>query len=106
MRQKTISIVMFSLCCLVVLAILACTPGFIHAVTKDSEGWGSMFFRFFAGFAAVGNAVLLAVCLLLYWKSARKLDLMSVGVSAATLIVFLLVLTLMEPLRQWLIFGR
>jgi hypothetical protein len=106
MLQKTLSIAMFSLCCLVVVAILACIPGFIHAVTVDSEGWGSMLFRFFAGFAAVGNAVVLAVCLILYWKSAHRLDLLSVGVSAATLLVFLLVLTLMEPLRQWLIFGQ
>jgi hypothetical protein len=39
-------------------------------------------------------------------KSSRKLDLISLCTSGITLAIVLLAWALIEPLRQWIIFGK
>jgi hypothetical protein len=54
----------------------------------------------------VATIVLLTMSAVLYRKHVRKLDLISDYVSRITLGIAALAWVLIEPLRQWIIFGR
>ena len=104
--RKVFSIAILCLCGLSALLILLLIPMFVHIVSVDSEGWGSMMFGIGAVPLIVGNSVLLIAGVILYRKSSAKLDLSSVCVSGIILAVVVLAWLLVEPLRQSIIFGR
>ena len=103
---KAVSLVVFCLCCLSAASVLYFSPMFVHTITLDSEGWGSKFFAFLALPVIVPSTGLLAVSAVLYRKRSRRLDLISVYISGITLGVAILAWILVEPLRQWIIFGK
>ena len=103
---KAVSIVVLCLCCFSAASVLYFVPMFVHTITVDSEGWGSMFFGLLAGPIIVASILLLAVSVVLYRKASRRLDLISIYVSAVTLAAAILAWILVEPLRQWIIFGK
>ena len=103
---KIISIVVFCLCCLAATSILVSTPMFVHTITLDSEGWGSMFFGLLAGPIIVASTLLLIVGAVLYRRGSRRLDLISIYVSGITLGLAILAWILVEPLREWIIFSK
>ena len=65
---KAVSIAVSCLCCLSAVAALYAGKAFVHTITVDSEGWGSMFFGMVAGPIIVVSIVLLAVSVVLYGK--------------------------------------
>ena len=104
---KTVSIVIFCLCCLAAASTLFISPMYLRTITVDSEGWGSMFFGLLATPVIVVSALLLVVSAVLYRKGFfRRLDLISIYVSGITLGLAILAWVLIEPLRQWIIFGK
>lgn len=103
---KAVSIVVSCLCCLSAVVALYTGKMFVHTITVDSEGWGSMFFGLLAGPIIVVSIVLLTASAVLYRKYSRRLDLISIYVSGITLGLAILAWVLVEPLRQWMIFGR
>jgi hypothetical protein len=103
---KAISIVVLSLCILAAASVVVMTPTFVRITSNDSEGWGSYFFGLGAVPLIAVNGLLLAIGAILSRKNSRQLNLISVCVSGITLAVVVLAWILVEPLRQWIIFGR
>jgi len=104
--RRILSIVIFCLCCLLAAGVLCFSPSFIYTIRVDSEGWGSKFFGLFAVPVIAGSVPLLIASVVLYCKGSRRLDLASTVISGVTLGVVILAWVLVEPLRQWIIFGR
>jgi hypothetical protein len=103
---KAFSIVVFCLCCLTTAVTLYTGKMFVHMITVDSEGWGSKFFGLLAGPIIIVSILLLAASIVLYRIAARRLDLVSIYASIATLALAILAWILVEPLRQWIIFRK
>ena len=79
-----------------------------YGITKESEGWTSMIFRFALAPAIAGGALLAGVIpsAILYARGRQRIDLISLCISGATLALVAATWLLIEPLRQSIIFGH
>ena len=104
---KFASFVVLVLCCALAAWVLGSLgPMYLHTISVDSEGWGSKFFFLLASPVIVGSAVLLAASVVLYRRKGSRLDVISSCVAGMTLAAMILAWILVEPLRQWIIFGK
>lgn len=79
-----------------------------YGITKESEGWTSMIFRF-AVAPVIGGGALLAGVIpsgILYARGRQRIDLVSLCISGATLALVVTTWLVIEPLRQSIIFGN
>ena len=108
--KKGLSIGTLILACLSLAAFVFVAVSYLpYAITKDSEGWGSMIFRCWLGPLLGGGILLFAVApsAILFWKGGRqKRDRISLAISGVAFGLVALTWVLIEPLRHAIIFGR
>ena len=104
-----LSIAVFVASCLVTAYFLfVAVTAIPYAVTQDSEGWGTMVFKCFYGPIIAGVALLFGVIpsAILFTKGHGRLDRVSLWMSTTTLSLVIVVWALIEPMRNWIIFGK
>jgi len=95
--------------CVPIMGALCYLPRVIRALTNDSEGWASMFFRVLIAPAAAGYVLLVCVIptAIMLWKDRScRMKKISFEVSLGVLILIVISWISFEPLRVHLIFGR
>lgn len=107
MKRPLSSVACFLSCLAGGLFILVAATQLPYAITKDSEGWSSMFFRLAVAPGIGGGALLLGVIpsAILYAKGRHRVDLVSLWVSSTTVGLVIATWLLIEPLRHSIIFG-
>jgi len=107
--KRILSSFVFLLCCVAAGSfIFVAITQLPYAITKDSEGWGSMIFMFYVAPLIGGGSLLFGVIPsgLLYWRGRKGLDRISLYISSITLGLVVLTWVLIEPVRHWMIFER
>lgn len=92
----------------VVILIFVAATQLPYAISNDSEGWGSMIFRYYTA-PLLGGAILgfgIIPSAILRHKYQRRIDLISIYISTIALGLLIVLWLITEPLRQWIIFGN
>jgi hypothetical protein len=79
-----------------------------YAVTQDSEGWGSMIYRYRTAPLIAATTLLLAVVSSALLRSKEKAQLDRISLLTASITFGLVVVSwlIIEPLRNWVIFRN
>ncbi len=108
MKHPASSIVLVCSCAAVLGFLVVCVTALPYAVTKDSEGWSSLFFMLFLAPLIGGVALVLGVIpsAVLFWRWRRTVDRVSPCISVITFLLIVITWVLIEPARHWFIFER